>query len=233
MADSQLDFLAQVTALRPALELAGQGLLRRTTFPPTAMAVRRVTCRRDVRDCAGSDIWLHVKRREGLGGSEMNTQLEPLTHGKGQQVVAKIGNAAECHEGISAAIAKRASEIFQRRGCLPGHDQENRRLAESEVLQPLWCGLADSKDEIVVSLFSSALKGIEEQEVEVCVEPNRLILVGKKGSERGKEDKVYHVLPLGGEFDPSSAKLRQQGSLLEIEIRKAVRKNPAVTLKVA
>jgi HSP20 family molecular chaperone IbpA len=61
------------------------------------------------------------------------------------------------------------------------------------------------------------------REIEAVVEPHRLILVGKKRSdcEPRKNADVYRVLPLKEEFDPSSAKLRQRGSLLEIEIHKA------------
>jgi Protein of unknown function (DUF2934) len=168
-----------------------------------------------------------------IWGSEMNSQPEAVTHGKGRFVAAKIGNAEECEKGISAAIAKHAYEIYQRQGSLPGHDQENMRLAEREVLQPLWCGVTDSKDEIVVSLYSSALDGGGIQEIEACIEPNRLIFVGKKQPEPGKDTNVYHVLPLSEELDPSSAKLSQQGSLLEIEIHKAARKSSASVLKAA
>jgi hypothetical protein len=47
--------------------------------------------------------------------------------------------------------------------------------------------------------------------------------VGKNpsDSEPGKDAGVYRVLPLNEEFDPSSVKLRQRGSLLEIEIHKS------------
>lgn len=58
--------------------------------------------------------------------------------------------------------------------------------------------------------------------IEAVVEPHRLILVGKKrpGCEPGQDANVYRVLPLTEEFEPSSVKLRQRGSLLEIELHK-------------
>jgi hypothetical protein len=153
----------------------------------------------------------------------MKGQLETVVPRKDQFAIAKIGNAADCCKNISAAIAKRAYEIYQSQGRRLGRDQENWRLAESEVLQPLCCGILKSKDEVNISLFCFALGAKDIQEVEAVVEPHRLILMGKRrsDSEPGKDANVYRVLPLKEEFDPSSVKLRQRGSLLEIDIHKS------------
>jgi len=136
-----------------------------------------------------------------------------------------IGNASECQRAISAAIAKRAYEIYQLRGRIPGCDLENWRLAESEVLRPLGSyGMLDSKEETVISMRCNALGGKEIDKLEVCVEPRRLILAGKKGNGAAARDltTVYRVLRLKEEFDPSSVKLtmKQHGTLLEIQLRK-------------
>jgi hypothetical protein len=85
-------------------------------------------------------------------------------------------------------------------------------------------------------LSCSALGAKNLEEIEACVEPHRLILVGKKGPGSGsaKDASVYRVLPLSEEFDPSSVKLRQNGSLLEIEIRKSgVSKNSTAEKRAA
>jgi hypothetical protein len=137
----------------------------------------------------------------------------------------KIGNTSETLKSISAAITKRFSEISQHEPSQPASDRENWKLAENEILQPLAsCGILESKDEAVISIFSSALRAKDLEEIDVCVEPHRLILVGKSGSGPGssKAPVVYRVLPLADEFDPASVKLtsKQHGSLIEIEIHK-------------
>jgi hypothetical protein len=148
----------------------------------------------------------------------MKGQPKTLAAPKEHPFTAKIGRSAECSTALSAAIAKRAYEIYQRGGRLPGGGQENWHLAESEILQPLCCGILESEDEIIVSLFHSAVGGKSIQEIEVIVEPHRLILVGNKqsGSESGKRTSIYRVLPLREEFDPFSAKLRQRGSFWKL-----------------
>ena len=64
----------------------------------------------------------------------------------------------------------------------------------------------------------------------------RLFRVGKTrpGPESAKDPYIYRVLPLTADFDGSSLKLRQHGSLLEIEIRKSgVSKDSAAMKKAA
>ncbi|MFZ0213133.1 MAG: DUF2934 domain-containing protein [Candidatus Acidiferrales bacterium] len=145
-----------------------------------------------------------------------------------------FGNALECLKVISEATAKRANEIFQRQGCPAGREQDHLRLAEEEILQPLSCGVLESKDEVTVSMFCSALGARDIEEIEVCVEPRRMILAGKKRSSSGEVATFFRVLPLKDEFDPSSGrlKLKHRGSLLEIQIRKA-RKDARVESQAA
>lgn len=132
-------------------------------------------------------------------------------------IMASIGNAANCRKAISEAIAKRAYEIYQDQGCRPGQDREDWQVAESELIQPLNCLVLKSNDEITISSFCTVLGTKNIDEIEACVEPHSLILVGKKRSDVG----AVRTLPLKHEFDPTSAKLRQNGPYIEIEIHKA------------
>lgn len=139
-------------------------------------------------------------------------------------IVAKIANAADRRKIISAAIKKRAFEIYEREGRRTGRDKENWRRAEREVLPLLSCGVLKSADSIIVELVPSAF-GVEGiVEIEICPEPHGLIVVGKRGtgSKLGKDTNVYGSITLKAEYDPSSVKVRQRGSLLEIEMRKKV-----------
>ena len=98
-----------------------------------------------------------LERKGGKGAEKMRGQREAVQHANDHSVLAKIGNAADCRKSIRATIAKRAYEIYQRQGSRPGHDQQNWRCAESEILQPLTCGILQSKNEVIVSSFCSAM----------------------------------------------------------------------------
>jgi hypothetical protein len=142
-------------------------------------------------------------------------------HDEGHWVEAKIGITANCRKAISEAIAKRAFEIYQQQGYRSGQDRYNWRVAESELVQPLPCGVLVSNNEITISVFSSVFMAKDINEIEACVEPHSLILIGKKRSVSGEDVGAVRILPLKDEFDPTSAKLRQNGPYVEIEIHKS------------
>jgi hypothetical protein len=150
-------------------------------------------------------------------------KIQPNTAICGKQHLAKatIADAANCRKAILEAIAKRAYEIYQEKGCRPGQDRYDWRVAESELVQPLPCVVLLSNDEITISVFSSVFIAKDIDEIEACVEPHSLILVGKKKSASGEDVDAVRILPLKDEFDPTSAKLRQKGSYVEIEIHKS------------
>jgi len=143
--------------------------------------------------------------------------------GERSAISLKIGDAAACNKAISAAIAKRANELAQPWPCHPRSDQENWHLAEKEVLKPLCCGILDSKDEAIVSIFCSALGTKDLTEIEVCVEPHRVTLVGRGGSDGkpAENTTTYRALPFVDEIDPSSTiTTLKHGTTLEIRLRK-------------
>lgn len=153
-------------------------------------------------------------------------------------ITAKIANAADRRKIISAAIKKRAFEIYEREGRRPGCDKENWRRAERELLPLISCGVLKSTESVMVELLPSAFGVKNIMEIEICPEPHGLIVVGKRGtdSKSGKDTNVYGLITLKAEYDPSSVKLRQRGSLLEIEMRKkveALKKTAAVGKKSA
>ena len=80
-------------------------------------------------------------------------------------------------------------------------------------------------------MFCSALGAKDIKEIEVCVEPRRLILAGRKGlsSESTQTATFYRVLQVKDDLDPSSAtlKLKSNGSLLQIHIGKVRKESRA------
>jgi hypothetical protein len=138
-------------------------------------------------------------------------------------VKVKLGDAQECTRAISAAIAKRAYEIYQLRGRGPGRAREDWRLAEKEVVGTLsGCGILDSKHQLEISVLSSALDLKEVEEIQICAESNRVIFIGKERSSALQKQAatVYRVLPLIAEVDPGTISLRRKGCVLEITLQK-------------
>lgn len=158
---------------------------------------------------------------------------KPLTAESSEAPVSnvRIGDATECRKAISDAVAKRAYEIYERAGRQPGCDRKNWFLAESEILKPLSCGVLKSKDGVNVSICRSSLSA---KDIEVCVEPHRLIVMGHADSDSiiGAAA-TYRVLSLADEIEPSSVKLRAHGSLLEIKLSKTGANKKALLAKAA
>lgn len=143
----------------------------------------------------------------------------------------RIGDANECRKAISNAVAKRAYEIYERSGRQPGCDRKNWSLAESEILKPLSCGVLKSEDGVNVSICRSSLSA---KDIEVCVEPHRLIVMGHADSDFTiGPTATYRVLSLADEIEPSSVKLRAHGRLLEIKLSKAGASKQTLLAKAA
>lgn len=139
------------------------------------------------------------------------------TAGKGFSKVTVV-DAAQCAQRLSAAIARRAEEISRRREGIAGGTTEDWRLAESEVVRPFCGGILESKEGFIVSLCRS---DFAPEEIEVCAEPRRLIVVEKKGTsaETGERPAVFRILALRRECDPSSLAIRRRGSIFDLELR--------------
>ncbi|MGB7022466.1 MAG: Hsp20/alpha crystallin family protein [Candidatus Acidiferrales bacterium] len=143
----------------------------------------------------------------------------------------RIGDATECRKAISDAVAKRAYEIYERSGRQPGCDRKNWSLAENEILKPLSCGVLKSQNGVNVSMCSSSLSA---KDIEVCVEPHRLIVLAHKDSNPTTGDAaIYRVLPLADEIEPSSVRLRAHGGVLEIKLGKTGADKKPLLAKVA
>jgi len=86
-------------------------------------------------------------------------------------------------QGVQLAIARRAYELFEARGCEHGHDWEDWFRAESEFLRPVSISIQESADWISVR---ANVLGFDENELRVSIEPRRISILGKKeGSATG------------------------------------------------
>ena len=86
---------------------------------------------------------------------------------------------------ISAAIARRAYELFEARGSEHGHDCEDWFRAESELLTPIPATVVDTDGGFTVR---AELPGFTGKDVEVLAEPRRLIIRARKQETVGTRE---------------------------------------------
>jgi HSP20 family molecular chaperone IbpA len=156
---------------------------------------------------------------------------EVLTMG-GQDIQIRIGASEECWKTLAKLIAKRAGAIYQRRSATAEEGMDLWELAESQVEKPLCCGILKLDDGCLITLNSAEMG---TSEIELCAEPRRLILLGRnRMGGTGKSDAVVRVLRLPDEVDPGSLTFRQEGAILDIELRNSKpREEASVTATAA
>jgi HSP20 family molecular chaperone IbpA len=115
---------------------------------------------------------------------------------------------------LQLAIARRAHELFDVRGQEHGHDLSDWFQAESELVCPVSVAMSQSSD--CVKLRAN-VAGFDEREIEVSVEPGRIVILGKKaqrtkGTVSGtteqtgsRPDQFLQVIDLATEVVPEGA----------------------------
>lgn len=127
------------------------------------------------------------------------------------------------------AIARRAYEIFERRGCQPGRHLDDWLQAESEILWPCRHDLRDSGEAIVLRAHVPGT--FTPNQFQVSVEPHRLIIgaerqvtairgKGKVSHEELTRQRLLRVHDLPEEVDPSNSTAVLNGETLEIRMPK-------------
>jgi len=162
----------------------------------------------------------------------MQNETALLRTRAGPGVHAQIGNREECWKTLAALIQKRTCAIYQRRAETAEEGDELWNLAASQIERPLCCGMLKLDKGWLVS-FSTAEIGTTN--IEICAESRRLIVLGRNASVGGTgiSDPVVRVLKLPDAIDPSSLKIRQEGPILDIELRSAADEKPARTAALA
>ncbi len=122
---------------------------------------------------------------------------------------------------LQLAIACRAHELFEARGRVHGHDVEDWRRAECELLCPISVWMAQSVDRVLVR---AKVAGFGQNELEVSVEPRRVTIFGKKKAkkptaEQGSyPDQILAVLDLATEVIPERTIVKAQPGVLKCEL---------------
>ncbi len=129
---------------------------------------------------------------------------------------------------INDLIARRAYELFESRGCMPGHDREDWVRAESELLLNVPMDITETETELTIR---AEVPGFSERDLEVRVAPRSLCITGKRqqASEQkeGKtvysercSDQIFRVLDLPSQIDPDRVNATLSGGILEIKLLK-------------
>jgi HSP20 family protein len=133
---------------------------------------------------------------------------------------------------VQLAIARRAFEIFEARGCEHGHAWEDWFRAESELLRPVSVSMSESEDRISVR---ASVPGFEENELRIGIEPRRLTILGKKemraAETKGSKleyiewhpDQILRFIDLTTEVMPEGAVVQLHAGLLTFDLPKAAK----------
>jgi HSP20 family protein len=132
---------------------------------------------------------------------------------------------------VFTSIARRAFELFDGRGRGDGHDLADWFRAEAEFLHPIHLDLSDSGDAFMVR---AEAPGFSAKELEVGVEPRRLIISGQHETSRGHtgkksiytercSDQIYRAINLPGEIDPSKVTTTFKDGVLALSMPKAAK----------
>jgi HSP20 family protein len=132
---------------------------------------------------------------------------------------------------IHDMIARRAYELFERRGCVHGYDRNDWVDAESEILHPCRHELKETAGAFI---FLIELPGsFTADQISVSVEPRRLTVSGERelhvtcvGNEPAHKEKrtqrILKVEEIPVDVDPSRTATKLEGEMLEIVMPKIV-----------
>lgn len=132
-------------------------------------------------------------------------------------------NTAEQRRRIDQAIARRANEIFERRGATGWHELEDWRQAESQVRSNFCFGLTTSIDTVLVAFNAG---NFETDSVELWIAPRQITICGKPlrpevlplQPDSAYRGMVFRVIVLPAVIDPKGVSLQWKSSFVEIHL---------------
>jgi HSP20 family molecular chaperone IbpA len=136
---------------------------------------------------------------------------------------------------LQEAIACRAYELFEGRGCEHGQDQADWLRAESEILLPLPIKVSEYEDRLAVE---AEFPGFSAQDVEVSAEPQRLIISGRMNLANDEEaentfsrgiltQNTFQILDLPVEVDVDHLEATLTDRILNVKLPKLVVGKPS------
>ena len=122
---------------------------------------------------------------------------------------------------INDAVARRAYEIFERRGRADGHHEEDWRQAEAELLYPLTVTVSDAGPCFSVE---AGVPGFDACDIEVCVESRRVTIAGERrsggGPGAGLQTWMFRAVELPEDVDTTDVSAAVEDGVVEVMLRK-------------
>ena len=122
---------------------------------------------------------------------------------------------------IADAVARRAYDLYERRGRAHGHHDEDWRQAVSELVFPVAVTVSDAGPCLTVE---AAVPGFDACDVEVCVEPRRVTIAGqrKSGEALGAEwmMRMYRAVELPEEVVVGEVVAAVEDGVVAVTLRK-------------
>jgi Protein of unknown function (DUF2934) len=142
-----------------------------------------------------------------------------------------VVEANEQARRVQEAVARRAYQIFERRGSASWHELEDWRQAEAELVRPCCSGRMSVDGTLWMGTDAAAF---EKDTIEIWVAPHRLTVCGKPRAAKENAAPVtersgsypdggmiFHVIELSCEIDPSRVTAKTNDSSLDILLTKA------------
>ena len=131
----------------------------------------------------------------------------------------------DLEQEINNLIADRAYEIYERRGSAHGDDAGDWYQAATEILQDVPVEITESETQFT---FHAEVPGFTENDLEVRVVPRSVCITGEKQETSGRRpasserrpNRIFQVLDLPSEIDPSSVEAYVSRGWLEIKLVK-------------
>jgi len=142
----------------------------------------------------------------------------------GEKVKVIAMGAREQERRVQTEIARRAYEIFKSRSSSSGHELEDWRQAEADVICLSYYG----RMVVDAGLWIGAdAEMFEQGSIEIWVSPRRITICGKQNVDKKISTQrsirpgaiIFQVINLGCEVDPSTVKTKIDGPSLEILLR--------------
>jgi len=132
-------------------------------------------------------------------------------------------------EELLAVLARRAYEIFERRGGAPGSHDGDWLQAEAELLHPVPVEVASARHHVIVR---AEVPGFGPGEIQIALEPRRVTVAGRRQlGAAGDVEPVLHTAPFAPTFcrgielpedvEPDSVSSVLTDGVLELTLQKA------------
>ncbi len=144
----------------------------------------------------------------------MTTEVTVKTHRSNQPAIFKFMDGDKASQRMTEVydkVARRAYELFEGRGRQDGQDLDDWLHAESEFLSPIPVEVSETDDQLIIQ---AEVPGFRDEDVDVRVEPHRVIVSGKRQQIRDQKkrktvyserrsDEIFRMFDLPEEIDPT------------------------------